>query len=217
MCDRRRDLRSISFGAVQSIPPDILGMSKVLERWVSQMLTNHQKRTQHDISRYVVSRYEDNPSDLIELVVIQYVTWIHHFDPESKLQSKQWKHPGSPPPKKSKLVHSAGKLMTSIFWDSQGVIMIDYPEQGRTINGAYYAGKLRRLRQDFAWKRRGKLTCEFCSCRTTLLPTRHKFPWLLRLHEDLESFLIPDILLIWLFLTSICSQNWNPIFVVHML
>ena len=150
MCDRRRDLRSISFGAVQSIPPDILGMSKVLERWVSQMLTNHQKRTQHDISRYVVSRYEDNPSDLIELVVIQYVTWIHHFDPESKLQSKQWKHPGSPPPKKSKLVHSAGKLMTSIFWDSQGVIMIDYPEQGRTINGAYYAGKLRRLRQDFA-------------------------------------------------------------------
>ena len=32
--------------------------------------------------------------------------------------------------------------MASIFWDSQGVIMIDYLEQGRTINGAYYAGEL---------------------------------------------------------------------------
>ena len=28
------------------------------------------------------------------------------------------------------------------------MIIIDYLEQGRTINGAYYAGKLRRLRQE---------------------------------------------------------------------
>ena len=30
--------------------------------------------------------------------------------------------------------------MASIFWYSQAVIMIDYLEQGRTINSAYYAG-----------------------------------------------------------------------------
>ena len=35
--------------------------------------------------------------------------------------------------------------MASIFWNSQGVIMIDYLEQGRKINGAYYAGELRQL------------------------------------------------------------------------
>ena len=45
MCDRRRDLRSIasevgiSFGAVQTILTDILGMSKVSARWVQGMLT----------------------------------------------------------------------------------------------------------------------------------------------------------------------------------
>ena len=49
--------------------------------------------------------------------------------------------------------------MASVFWDGQGVIMIDYFEQGRTINGAYYAAELRRLRQEIARKRRGKLTC----------------------------------------------------------
>ena len=49
--------------------------------------------------------------------------------------------------------------MTSIFWDCQGIIMIDYLEQVRTINGAYYAGGLRRLRQEIARKRRGKFTC----------------------------------------------------------
>ena len=47
----------------------------------------------------------------------------------------------------------------------------------------------------------------FCSCRTTPLPTCHKLPWLLRLNADLKCFLIPYIFLIWLLLTSICSQN----------
>ena len=50
------------------------------------------------------------------------------------MQSKQWQHPGSPPPKKFKRVHSAEKVMASIFWDSPCVIMIDYLEQGRSIN-----------------------------------------------------------------------------------
>ena len=36
--------------------------------------------------------------------------------------------------------------------------MIDYLEQSRTINGAYYVDELRRLRQEIARKRRGKLT-----------------------------------------------------------
>ena len=48
--------------------------------------------------------------------------------------------------------------MASVFWDSQGVIMIDNLEQGRTINGAYYAAELRRLRQEITRKRRGNLT-----------------------------------------------------------
>ena len=133
-------------------------MSKVSARWVQRMLTGYQKRTRLNISRYLLSRYEDDPSHFIKWVVTQHETWVHHFDTESKMQSKQWKHPDSPHPKKFNMVHSAGKVMASIFWDSQGVIMIDYLEQGRTINGAYYAGELRRLRQEIARKRRGKLT-----------------------------------------------------------
>ena len=45
--------------------------------------------------------------------------------------------------------------MASVFWDGQVVIMIDYLQQGRMINGA---AELRRLRQEIARKRRGKLT-----------------------------------------------------------
>ena len=75
------------------------------------------------------------------------------------MQSKQWKHPGSPPPKKFKRVHSAGKVMASIFWNSQGVIMNDYLEQGRMTKGACYSGELRRLCQEIPRRRREKPTC----------------------------------------------------------
>jgi hypothetical protein len=67
-------------------------------------------------------------------------------------QSLQWKHPGAPPPKKFKSVPLARKMMASIVWDSQGIIMFDYLEQGRTINGTYYADELRRLCQKRAKK-----------------------------------------------------------------
>ena len=63
------------------------------------------------------------------------------------------------------LFHPAGKVMASIFWDSQGVIMIDYLEQCRTINGANCKKEVRRTH----------LLCSALA-RTTPLPIRHKLP-----------------------------------------
>ena len=32
--------------------------------------------------------------------------------------------------------------MATVFWDSRGVILIDYLQKGKTITGAYYASLL---------------------------------------------------------------------------
>ena len=85
------DLRSIGsvvgirFGTVLSILTDILGMSKVSARWEPLMLIDDQKRIRLDISRYLLSRYDDDPGDFIERVDTQDETWVHHFDSESKI------------------------------------------------------------------------------------------------------------------------------------
>ena len=66
MCDSRQDLRSkasevgVSLGAVQLILTIILGMSKVSARWVPRMLTVDLESFRLDISRYLLSRYEDD-------------------------------------------------------------------------------------------------------------------------------------------------------------
>ena len=56
---------------------------------MSQMLTDDKKWTRLAISRYLLSRYEDDPGDFIERAVTQDDTWVHRFDTESKMQSKQ--------------------------------------------------------------------------------------------------------------------------------
>ena len=72
MCDRRRDLRStvsevgISFGAWQTILMDISGVPKAMAKWVPRMLTDDQKRCWLDISKYLLSRYQDDPGDFID-------------------------------------------------------------------------------------------------------------------------------------------------------
>jgi hypothetical protein len=60
--------------------------------------------------------------------------------------------------KKLKRGPSAGKMMASIVWDIQEIIMIDFLEHGRSIDGSYDADELRRLCEEIARKRREKLT-----------------------------------------------------------
>ena len=40
-------------------------------------------------------------------------------------------------------IASAGKVIACVFWDSEGVLMTDYLERGKTVTGIYYAEPLR--------------------------------------------------------------------------
>jgi len=82
---------------------------------------------------------------------------VHHFDPESKRHSTVWKHVGSPPPKKFKVTMSAGKVMATVFWDNQGVILTNYLPKGSTVTPEYCATELCQLKEALKTKRRGKL------------------------------------------------------------
>ena len=52
----------------------------------------------------------------------------------------------TPRPRKFPVVASARKVMATAFWDSEGTILTDYLEHGRTITGTYYADLIRKSR-----------------------------------------------------------------------
>jgi hypothetical protein len=51
-------------------------------------------------------------------------TWIHHYTPESKQQSKQWTEASCSAPKKTRSVPSAGNVMALVFWDAKGIYLL---------------------------------------------------------------------------------------------
>lgn len=89
--------------------------------------------------------------------------WLYHFIPEKRKQSMESKHQGSPVTYQFCLQSIAGKIMRAVFWDAEGILMIDYLHRGQTITGAYCTSFInkktlaRRVGQD--------LKC--CSTRTT--------------------------------------------------
>ena len=109
-------------------------------------LQQKQKKKRVDISRVNLSQNASTaviisifnrkvPSRLrnfLSRFVTMDETWIHHFDPVTKKQSMIWKRASSPMPKKFEVSSSAGKVMTSVFWDT-GIIIVEYLERGATI------------------------------------------------------------------------------------
>ncbi|KAM7308721.1 histone-lysine N-methyltransferase SETMAR [Ixodes scapularis] len=82
-------------------------------------------------------------------------TWVWHYEPESKRQSMECKHAGSPVNKKFKSQQSTRKGMLTVFWDMQGPITISFLEEGSTVNSANYCQVLRQVKKDMKNKRRG--------------------------------------------------------------
>jgi len=70
----------------------------------------------------------------------------------------EWRHSGSLRRKKFRVQKSAGKFLSSIFWDQDGIILIYYLPKGPTINAEYYSFLLVQLKDIWKEKRRRKVT-----------------------------------------------------------
>jgi hypothetical protein len=82
----------------------------------------------------------------------------HHYQPQSKCASMQWKHPSSPSTKKFKVMPSHGKVMLTVFWNSQVVLLAHFQEHSKNVNSASYCEVLLKLRYEIHRKHPDRLT-----------------------------------------------------------
>jgi hypothetical protein len=61
-------------------------------------------------------------------------------------------------PRKFKQTLSARKLLATVFWDTKGVLLVDFMPQGTTITSEVYCETLKKLQRAIQNKRRGMLT-----------------------------------------------------------
>jgi len=81
--------------------------------------------------------FQHDPKDFLSQLVTMDETWLYHYDPETKQQSTEWWHSGSPRPKIFQVQKFAGKVLASIFWDQDGILPTNYLPKGQTINVEY--------------------------------------------------------------------------------
>ena len=91
----------VSVGTVHSIIREELKMRKICAKFVPRVLLEDQKERRCHDSREMVEMIISEPAGLDALVTSDE-SWIYCYDPETKRQSSQWKHAGSPRPKKAR-------------------------------------------------------------------------------------------------------------------
>ena len=133
-------------------------MHKLTARWVPKSLSDEQMATRASVYNTLLKQFRSKEDDFLSHLVTVDETWVHYYDPENKAQSCQSVGPGSPRPKKFETQPSDGKVMATVFWDAQGIIMLDFLAKKSTITVAYYANLLDQLRTVIREKRRGKLS-----------------------------------------------------------
>jgi len=135
----------IGHNAVQEMI-ESLGHRKVCARWVPRLLTEDHKGQRKAITSERLQRYRHEGDDFLLHIVTGDESWFHYFKPETKRQNVECHHLHSPSKKKAKTVPSAAKVMGTIFWDAEGLILAKFLEPGQTITAARYVQTLHKLR-----------------------------------------------------------------------
>ena len=125
----------------------VLGFRKVCAKWVPRMLSDEMKAERVRISRELLERFEKEGENFLKKIITGDETWVHHYDPENKRQSMEYCHKESPQPKKFKTQASAGKIMLTVFWNSERVVLADFLEKQTTINSQRYIETLTALKR----------------------------------------------------------------------
>jgi len=185
-------------------------MRKQSAKWVPKCLNADIKKHQRcqPSEQHLGFFFRSDPNDFLSRLVTMDETWLYQYDPETKQQSMEWRYSGSPRPKKFRAQKSAGKVLASIFWVQDGILLIDYLPKGQTINEEYYSSLLVQMKDNLKEKRRGKFA-KGGSCSCTTMPTGHLQPR--RNWPTLASnvLITHPILRIWPHRPTTCSLDWE--------
>ncbi|UYV69084.1 hypothetical protein LAZ67_6002319 [Cordylochernes scorpioides] len=128
LCDLVPD---ISKTTIDKILREHLGYSKVCAILVPKMLTEDHKRQRVEAAQKFLDCHETDGEELLDSIVTGDETWVHYTTPETKEQSKQWKHTSSPKPLKVRFHHDNARPhtahKTTAFFEEFGWELVSHP------------------------------------------------------------------------------------------
>jgi hypothetical protein len=131
----------------------LLGFPKICASWAPHELTDDMKDEQVTVSKEIVSLFEVAGEVFLQRIVTGGGSLVHHCDPEKERLSVEYCHKGSPAPTQYKTKESAGKVILNVFWNSEGVVLTGFLQEGATVNSEHYIETLKNLKKTYREER----------------------------------------------------------------
>jgi histone-lysine N-methyltransferase SETMAR len=135
----------ISHGTCHIILSDGLNMSRVIQHSVPRVLMQDKRYDRMSICGDLIDN-ADKDGTFLSQIIIGDETWRFLYDPQLKRQSAAWKSPSSPRKKNPRQDRSKGKVMVELFFDSFGIVHMEFILKGATVNKHRYKEIFRRVR-----------------------------------------------------------------------
>jgi hypothetical protein len=127
----------ISTGSAHSILTEDLHVCRVVGKFVPKLLSQEQRQLCLEVARDMLECADGYP-EFLKTVITGDETWVYAYDPETKVQSLQWKHSSSPRPKKAQWVQSKVKVLLTVLFGYRGIVHHSCAPEGQTINKEFY-------------------------------------------------------------------------------
>ena len=144
----------ISTATVHRILTKHIKVSKVCARWVPHILTDAQKAQRLQSAKLLLKKYKSCDKKRLSELLTGDETWVYFFEPQRRVDNKQWIKKGQPRPTIAKRSRSAKKVMYAIFFNSNGPVAQIPTPNGKTVTGKFYRDTvLKQVKKKYQKKR----------------------------------------------------------------
>jgi [histone H3]-lysine36 N-dimethyltransferase SETMAR len=127
----------LSHGTISKIIHEYLKMKKVISRWVPHELTPEQKRLRVEICRNFLDKIRNKSWRLCDIFTGDE-TWIYHRQLGRKASNSCWLREDQSPGTVVKRDQHEPKTLFSIFFRSNGPLIVHSVGKGETVDSFYY-------------------------------------------------------------------------------
>ncbi|CAF4715888.1 unnamed protein product [Rotaria sp. Silwood2] len=127
----------LSYSTTQRIISDHLQLRKITARYIPKHLTDFQRAERVRICKENLEKFEKRIWRLCD-VVTGDESWFYHKQIGRKSANAAWVTKGDPPPTVVRLSKFAPRTLFSIFFKSNGPVIIHRIERGQTVDHRYY-------------------------------------------------------------------------------
>lgn len=127
----------LSHGTVHKIIHEYLQMQKISSRWVPHELTPEQKSLRVQICKENLKKFQQDTWRLCDILTGDE-TWIYYRQIGRKVSNACWKSKDEDPGTVVSRQQSEPKMLFSIFFKSNGPMLVHGVDQGDTVDRFYY-------------------------------------------------------------------------------